>query len=284
MMHLLARVFPYHYWLNQIPTLRDTLLEIGRVLLIYWIGKYLINIVALRTADTMIAGPQRLGLLQASAEQARVRTIIGLIRSVGIYVLFFVCGILMLRALNLDAVSVVTSASVAGIAVGLGAQKLFKDVISGFFIILEAQYDVGDYVTINNTVTGKIEEMGMRIVKVRDDAGRIIIMSNGDITQVCNQSRGAVTTTLDLGIPPGTDLTKVRDIISAAGKELFDQEGTALGLIKEPILLGTTGGDSTRTLIRAQLQTAHAVDLGGASQAIHDKLYSKLLEGGITPL
>ena len=284
MMHLLERVFPYHYWLDQIPRLRDTLLEIGRVLLIYWIGKYLINIIALRTADTMIAGPQRIGLMQASADQARVRTIIGLIRSVGIYVLFFVCGILMLRALNLDAVSVVTSASVAGIAVGLGAQKLFKDVISGFFIILEAQYDVGDYVTINNTVTGKIEEMGMRIVKVRDDAGRVVILSNGDITQVCNQSRGAVTTTLDLGIPPGTDLSKVRDIVSAAGKELFDQEGTTLGLIKEPTLLGTAGGDSTRTIIRAQLQTTHAVELGGASQALHDKLYSKLLEGGVTPL
>jgi small conductance mechanosensitive channel len=94
---------------------------------------------------------------------------------------------------------------VAGLAVGFGAQKLVKDVITGFFLLLEDQYAVGDYVTIG-TVTGTVEELGMRITRLRDDDGRLYILSNGDIGQVCNMSRGPLAGVLEVAIAASADV------------------------------------------------------------------------------
>ena len=284
MQHLFSDLFPPDFWMREAIALKNTLLELLRVIAIYVVGRWLINSAAVRIAAATVSGPHRLGLIHHAAAEARVRTMISLVQSVGRYALFFVCTILLLRALNFDAVSVVTSASVAGIAVGLGAQKLFKDVISGFFIILENQYVIGDYVTINSTITGRVEEMGMRIVRVRDDSGRLTIIANGDISQVCNQSRGTVSTVVEMGVPPGTDLAKARELVDAAGQAVFEAQSEQIGYTKAPVLQGIGGGDSTRTVLRVAIEVSDPSQLVRAGVAVRDAAFEKLLAAGITPL
>ena len=84
----------------------------------------------------------------------------------------------------------ITTASFAGLAFGFGAQKLVRDVINGFFIIWRTI--CGGRLRTINTISGRVEEIGMRIMKIRDDTGKLYILSNGDISMVCNQSRGEV--------------------------------------------------------------------------------------------
>ena len=140
-----------------------------------------------------------------AAQASRIKTLAGLVNSSISYTLTFVFGIMLLKALRLDPLPLLTTASVAGLAVGFGAQKLVKDMISGFFILLENQYGVGDYVTVG-AVTGTVEEVGLRTTRIRDDAGKLYILSNGDITQVCNQSRGAVASFVEIGVAAATDI------------------------------------------------------------------------------
>ena len=118
----------------------------------------------------------------------RIRTLGSLIRSTAFYVLIFISGVMLLKIFDVDPTPVLTAAGVVGLAVGFGAQKLVRDIISGFFIVLENQYSVGECVTICG-VTGTVEELGMRITQLRDEAGKLVIIPNGDIAQVVNHSR-----------------------------------------------------------------------------------------------
>jgi small conductance mechanosensitive channel len=281
-MGFLINLFPVDFWVREEIAIRDTSLEVLRVVALYVVGRIIINRASKGIARAAIYGVQRLGRQPHPGGEARLRTTIGLVRSVGAYVLTFVCAVLLLRALNFDAVSVVTSASVAGIAVGFGAQKLFKDVICGFFIIFENQYSIGDYVTINGQVSGRVEEMGMRIVKIRDDGGKLFIFANGDITLVCNQSRGAISSIVEMGVPPGSDLEKVRTAIEAAAKISFDNHKDA-GYTKQPIFEGVGGGDSTRTLLRIIVQVDDPSQLSAASTLLRDAAHNELQAAGITP-
>ena len=133
--------------------------------------------------------------------ESRVRTIGGLMKSVGDYLLLFIAGVMALKALDLEVTPIVASAGIVGLAVGFGAQKLVKDVITGFLMLVEDQFDVGETVTISGN-TGVVEEIGMRITRLRDEVGKLIILSNGDISTVVNHSRGPLSVTVDIAVAP----------------------------------------------------------------------------------
>ena len=152
-----------------------------------------------------------------AGKAARVKTLQGLLNSITGYVLVFVAGVMILRAFKVDPVPVLTAAGVVGLAVGFGAQKLVRDVISGFFILLENQFSIGEYVTIG-PVTGTIQEIGMRMTSLRDDAGKLWLMANGDITQVCNHSRGTVKVSMDVNIAADCDVQRATELLNEAGR------------------------------------------------------------------
>jgi len=176
----------------------------------------------------------------------RLRTLASLVRSTVFYALVFVSGIMVLRVFDVDAAPVLTAAGVVGLAVGFGAQKLVRDIISGFFIVLENQYAVGEYVTIGGA-TGVIEEMGMRVTQIRDDAGKLVVIPNGDIGQVINHSRGPILASLEISVAADSDLAKVRAAIDSAGEEVAKR---VEGVVSPPKADGITGMDACRVTIR----------------------------------
>ncbi len=154
--------------------------------------------------------------------QSRTRTLASLLRSVTAYILTFIAGLMILRALGVDALPLLTTAGVVGLSVGFGSQKLVRDVISGFFILLENQYVVGEYVTIG-LVSGVVEEVGMRTTRIRDDIGRLTIISNGEIAQVTNHSRGSFLTSVDISVPSTADLDRVVEILRQIGRDVAEE-------------------------------------------------------------
>ena len=203
-------------WTASVDAFSDDAIDVVKILIFYIAARFFVNVLAPKIAAPIIHHQSK---WITGDRGHRLRTLVGLITSVSNYVLGFVFGVMLLRALNVDAVSVVSTAGFAGLAFGFGAQRLVKDVINGFFLIMENQYDVGDYVTIN-TITGRVEEIGMRIMKIRDDSGKLYILSNGDIGQVCNMSRGSLTGTLEIGIASAEDISVANGIIDKAGTEL----------------------------------------------------------------
>lgn len=152
---------------------------------------------------------------------ARIRTLGGLMRSLTIYTLVFVAGFMIVISMGLPPLPVATVASVLGLALGIGAQKLVRDVISGFFILLENQYSVGDFVTIDE-VTGTVDEIGTRTTRLRDELGRMVFVSNGDISIVTNHSRGPLVSTIDVSVAPNANVEKVYEILTRIGEEIAE--------------------------------------------------------------
>lgn len=151
------------------------------------------------------------------ARQARLKALNSALRSGCAFVLGLIAAIMVLETAGIPIVAVLTTASVAGLAVGFGSQKLVRDVIAGLFILVEDQYGVGDFVTIG-AATGRVEELGIRVTTLRDKSGKIWVMSNGDIALVCNHSRGEFVLSHDVLVPVTEDLDKARNVLNEVGR------------------------------------------------------------------
>ena len=180
-----------------------------------------------------------------NARKARIRALQSVIMSTVGFVMVFIVAIMILQAAGVNIVPLLTTASVAGLAIGFGAQKLVKDVISGFFILIEDQYGVGDFITIG-AVTGTVEDLEMRTTRIRDASGKLFILSNGDISQVCNHSRGELSIIINLAIAASADLSKARRVLDEVGLGMAKDYPKQ---VKEPFkcdgLTGITGAATT---------------------------------------
>ncbi|HZT83056.1 MAG TPA: mechanosensitive ion channel family protein, partial [Gemmataceae bacterium] len=160
------------------------------------------------------------GLFDPEAEQnQKGRTLVPLMHSVCQYVLYFGSAVVMLGVLGVDTRPILAGAGILGLAVGLGAQSLVTDVVSGFFILFENQYLVGDYVKIGDA-TGVVEAVGIRVTQVRDGQGKLHLIPNGQIKGVVNYSKGFVNAVVDVRLPAGGDLEGLFRAMAEAGRRL----------------------------------------------------------------
>jgi len=139
--------------------------------------------------------------IEEEAHRQRVTTLVLLIGSVLKYVIIFFAGMMILQRVGLDPTPILAGAGVVGLAVGFGAQNLVRDVVSGFFIIMEGQYAVGDLVEING-VLGRVEEVGLRATKLRDPNGQLRYFSNGGISTANNYTEDYVAYVVNIPLQP----------------------------------------------------------------------------------
>ncbi len=183
-------------------------------------GYLVVRFVIFRLVDRLFAPSlARAAELAVRARSARIKALQTVLKSAAGFTLGLVAAIMVLQAAGINITPLIMSASVAGLAVGFGAQKLVRDVIAGFFILMEDQYGVGDYVTISG-VAGVVEELGMRTTRIRDAGGRLYIFANGDIAQVCNLSRGKLRISMDIAVSASTDLDKVINVLNEVGESI----------------------------------------------------------------
>jgi small conductance mechanosensitive channel len=149
----------------------------------------------------------------------KARTLVPLLNSVLQYVLYFGSVVMTLGVLGLDTGPILAGAGILGLAVGLGAQNLVTDLVSGFFILFESQFLVGDYVEIGEA-RGIVEAVGIRLTQVRDGRGKLYLIPNGQIKGVVNYSKGYVNAVVDVRAASGSDLETIIRAMTEAGRRL----------------------------------------------------------------
>ncbi len=164
---------------------------------------------------------------EESAHNQKGRTLVPLLHSTCQYVLYFGAAVAMLRALKVDTTPILAGAGIVGLGVGLGAQSLVTDVVSGFFILFEAQYLVGDYVQIGDAA-GVVEAVGIRVTQVRDAKGKLYLIPNGQIKGVVNYSKGYINAVVDVRLPTGSDLETTFRMMAEAGRRLKEKHTQVL--------------------------------------------------------
>ncbi len=147
------------------------------------------------------------------------QTLVPLLQSIGQYVLYFGSVVMMMGVLGIDTRPILAGAGILGLAGGLGAQSLVTDVVSGFFILFENQYLVGDYVQIGEA-SGRVEAVSIRHTQIRDEFGKLHIIPNGQVKSVINYSKGYVNAVVDIKVPAGHNLDDVFQAMAEAGRRL----------------------------------------------------------------
>ena len=184
-------------------------------------------------------------------DEKRGKTLSSLLESICKYALYFVVIVMVLQEIKVDTTSILASAGVIGLAVGVGAQNVVKDFIAGFFIILEDQYAVGDYI-ISGTNEGTVEELGFRVTKLRDANGVLHILPNGGITRVSNFNRGNIQTSVNIPVSYRTSVKEVIDRLQAVcDKFRIDRKD----LIEGPSILGIVDFQPAYMVIRIIMKT-----------------------------
>jgi len=153
-----------------------------------------------------------------------LRTILKSLWSYFIYITAFLTIIAQVFENTGFAKTLLTGAGILGLAVSFGAQSLVKDVISGFFILMEDQFAVGDYVTIGQT-SGIVEELGLRVTKLRDFTGELHIIPNGSITMVTNKTRGPQRALVDVRVAYEEDVEKVHQVLEKVCQQIKEKYG-----------------------------------------------------------
>jgi small conductance mechanosensitive channel len=194
--------------------------------IVHCIGIFFITRVLIELSHALLLEAFGLHKENSPANQ-QWRTLVPLLQSVSKYVLYFGSGVAMWKALGGDPTTLMAGAGIVGLAVGLGAQSLVTDVVSGFFILFENQYLVGDYVQIGNA-TGVVEAVGIRVTEVRDGKGKVHLIPNGQIKGVVNYSKGYINAVVDVKVPSGSDLEATFRRMAEAGRRLKEKHGEVL--------------------------------------------------------
>ncbi len=167
----------------------------------------------------------------------QLNTLAGVISGVGIFVILFGALIQILGVVNIDVKPLIASAGVVGLAVGFGAQTLVKDVINGFFILLENQYDVGDTVRVGG-VQGTVENMTLRRTVLRDADGTVHTVPNSQIAIVSNMTRDWTQVTLHVATDYNEDTDRVVKALRDVAAEVWNDPGYRDALVSQPEVPG----------------------------------------------
>lgn len=176
----------------------------------------------------------------------RTKTIGRLISNVISYTIYFIAFLIVLGQLDIDIGPLIAGAGVLGLAIGFGAQNLVRDVITGFFIIFEDQFAVGDIVQTGN-FRGTVEEIGLRTTKIKSWTGEIHIIPNGAITEVTNFSINNSIAVTDISVAYEVDIDKAIAVIEKTAKDVTAQNEN---VIAEPQVLGVQTLGASDIIIR----------------------------------
>lgn len=229
-------------WWQKLTDLQQRLMEmtvisrfagiILRVIIILVLAK--VSIKVLKSLVTQIFASRQ--HLKMDIDEARVNTLESLLASAIKYTVYFIAGTTILHTLGVQIGAMIATAGVGGLALGFGAQNLVRDVITGFFILFENQFSVGDYVEVDGS-GGIVEEMALRVTKVRDFNGDLHIVPNGAINHVVNKSNGKMRAWVNISIAYEEDIERALEVLRQESEKLAQADDR---IIEGPIVLGVT--------------------------------------------
>jgi small conductance mechanosensitive channel len=207
-----------------------------KLLMILVVAFVFVRLLGLITRKLVALSERSPGRSPIRAQQ--VRTVTGVVRSVGVFLIVFFTGMTALKdAFGINIEPLLASAGIAGLAIGFGAQTLVKDVINGFFILVEDQFEVGDTIRIAG-VSGAVEEITMRRTTLRDSDGTLHIVPNGSIQIVSNTTRDWSQVTLHVSVDYGENSDRVVALLQEIGKEFYSDPVSKEDVVAEPQVPG----------------------------------------------
>ncbi len=183
-----------------------------------------------------------------SEREKRAETLVRIINSAIKVFVYIVASFMILKEVGVDIAPLLAGVGIAGLAIGFGAQTLVKDFLTGFFILMENQYRVGDVVKIGDHA-GLVENIKLRTTVLRDLEGVVHVIPNGEVQSVNNMTYGWSRVVLDIGVAYKEDVDKVIQVLQDVGKKMRQEEPYNTLMLDDPQILGVDDfGDSQVTI------------------------------------
>lgn len=209
----------------------------------------------------------------------RATTLGALFKNIITIVVLGFMTLLVLSELNFDLAPLLAGAGVAGIALGFGAQSLVSDFLSGIFILMEDQYGVGDVVDVGDA-TGTVEEVQLRITKLRSLDGTLWFVRNGEIMRVGNMSQDYSRSVLDISIAYGSDVKRAKEVLQTVAHHYANDPRTSYLVLEEPKVLGVESLAADSVVIRLLLKTRPG-EQWGVSRQLRENIKNAFDKAGI---
>jgi len=240
--------------------------------LVRWLWKRFVRRTTKTLTDSAVAqrlaggeGSSRNERLAVERHKARANAVAGLLVSTGTFVIVAVAVLAGLAQIGVNITPLIASAGVAGIAIGFGAQTIVRDFLSGVFMILESQYGVGDVITVNG-VTGTVEDVGLRVTRLRDVEGTLWYVTNGSVTELGNRSQGWSLAVVDVPVGYGADLTDVKQILGDAAVALQQDPKWSARIMSDEPQVAVESMTPLGVTVRIRLHTMHDQQLAVARE------------------
>lgn len=230
---------------------RIVAIVLGAVILYYLIrtlSRRLIKVAGRKVSDSDLVSVSR-------EQEMRVRTLAGITRGLIIGIIVAVVTLMILNELGYNIGPLIAGAGIVGIALGFGAQTLVKDIIGGFFVLLEGQFYIGDVIKVGK-VQGKVEGIKLRTTLVRDGEGILHIIPNGEMRVVSNLTKGWSRVNIDVDIDYREDLEKVEAILQQAAARTAASPAVKDYITEGPELVGVENIEGGTMTIRLVARTA----------------------------
>jgi small conductance mechanosensitive channel len=247
-------------WDNIIPWILSISVTAGtvllRILLVLLLGYVAIRFVrlGLQQLEKVIVLASDQSDQLAGVAQKRAATLTGILRTIALTGIWAIVLIITLQSVGLDMTPILAGAGILGLAVGFGAQNLVRDVISGFFIILEDQIRLGDVAVINGT-GGLVETITFRTISLRDFSGVVHIIPNGAINTLSNMTKEWSAFVLDMGVAYREDTDKVVKLMQDVGEELRHDPMFGSRMIEPIEVVGVEDFSDSAVTLRARIKT-----------------------------
>ena len=188
--------------------------------------------------------------LKFKVDISRLETMKGLVKSIVKYIIYFVAFTSIIKSFGTDVTALITAAGIGGLAFGFGAQNLVRDVITGFFILFEDQFSVGSFVELDG-IAGTVEEMALRVTKIRGVNGDLYIVPNGEIKKVTNKSTGKMRSLVEMSIAYEEDIDNAIKVLNKAADDLREDER----IVEGPTVLGVSALGASEVVITVMAKT-----------------------------
>jgi small-conductance mechanosensitive channel len=177
-----------------------------------------------------------------------------------VVLIYSIAVFFVLDRLGVPVTGLVAPATVLGVGLGFGAQRIVGDVLAGFFIITERQYGFGDVVSISvvgapDAATGTVEDVTLRVTRVRSPNGEVVTVPNGQIVKVVNLSRDWARAVVDVPVPTSVDVNRVNEILREVGREAFRDPALRPLLLDPPSVMGVESLDLDQVNVRMVART-----------------------------
>ncbi|WP_417542320.1 mechanosensitive ion channel family protein [Methylophaga thalassica] len=223
------------------------------IFIIAWVATWLMKS-ALQRFEVRLVGKATARGESSLESRKRIETIVRLLKQAGLLAIWITFFLIILREIGVEVGPLIASAGIVGLAIGFGAQNLVRDVISGFFMILENQIRVGDVAVINGT-GGLVEAINFRTTVLRDLAGIVHFFPNGTITTLSNMTTEWSAYVFDIGVAYKENTDEVIEVIREVADGLMADEDMKNLILEPPEIFGVDKLDNSAVIIKGRIKT-----------------------------